>query len=223
MLWCWKWAPAPHLLTYSLWEAHIQNKFLKVVLSRVEFHTILTNVRLFLLGLSGWTPFSSQVVIKDFHFLAGNKRVLAASPAKPALEKWFGTNICGLELSPSVHQGCVIHWNSLWSPGWKQKWLLKPVIRDCHLCTRTLEGTQRGQGQSPYLQGGCDLDRKASSACLHKERWLGSEGNQNRISIKGMFLEWVPKKLAGKWGFVCRKSIEDALGINICGVVKEVD
>lgn len=69
-------------------------------------------------------------MIKDFHFLAGNKRVLAASPAKPALEKWFGTNICGPELFSSVHQF------SLASLDGRRK-LLKPVIRDCHLPTRT--------------------------------------------------------------------------------------
>ena len=35
------------------------------------------------------------------------ERVLAASPAKPALEKWFGRNICGPELSATMYQGGV--------------------------------------------------------------------------------------------------------------------
>ena len=50
--------------------------------------------------------------------------------------------------------------NSHWSPGWKQKWALKPVIRGSHLCIRTLEGTQRGQGQSPCPQGGFEENFK---------------------------------------------------------------
>ena len=35
------------------------------------------------------------------------ERVLAASPAKPALEKWFGRNICGPELSATMYQAGV--------------------------------------------------------------------------------------------------------------------
>lgn len=50
-------------------------------------------------------PFSSQVVIKDSLPGKGSERVLAAAPAKPALENWPGINTCGPEQSFSVGQG----------------------------------------------------------------------------------------------------------------------
>lgn len=70
------------------------------------------------------------MVIKDFHFLAGNKRVLAAPPAKPALENWFGTNTCGPELFSSVYQFSLASLDG-------SRELPKPIIREGHLYTRT--------------------------------------------------------------------------------------
>lgn len=51
------------------------------------------------------SPFSSQVVIKNSLPGRESEQVLAAAPAKPALENWFGINTCGPEHSFSMHWG----------------------------------------------------------------------------------------------------------------------